>query len=245
MIVPVRAFGVIIVMALLPVVEANLMSFALSAVGGLVSAAAFFGLLEARNHWRWRQVNHAGATMLLNRSLETTRFIGAELRAVGVTVSQDYPTTTQEYDEFENAWNEHWQLAVREDVLAHLDAFTREAMSIIEVTPRLRDDPLLVDRVFQARVGIPMLMTVVEQLVGEGVQDERVVAPGQRIFWAYTRALRATCIHVQRHIDRKQAQRDRESFQGQLVDVRAKMQGPHQYTRRGEGAPTPPESGTA
>ena len=182
MIVPIRAFGVIIVMALLPFLEANLLSFALSAVAGLVSAAVFFGLLEARNHWRWRQVNHVGATMLLNRGLETTLFIGKELREVGVTVSQDYPTTTEEYDEFESAWNEHWQLAVREDVIEHLDAFTREAMAIIEVTPRLRDDPILLDRVFQARVGIRMLLTVVEHLVSEGVHDERIVAPGQRIF---------------------------------------------------------------
>lgn len=224
MIVPTRAFGVVVVMALLPFLEANLLGFALSAVGGLVSAAVFFGLLEVRNHWRWRQVNYAGATMLLNRSLETTLFIGRELRAVGVTVSVDYPTTTEEYDEFENAWNEHWQLVVREDVVEHIDAFTKEAMQIIEVTPSLRDDPILLDRVFQARVGIRMLLTAVEQLMHEGVRDERIVAPGQRIFWACTRALRATCIHVQRHIDKKQAHRDMESFQAQLLAMRDRMQ---------------------
>ncbi len=224
MIVPIRALGIIAVMALLPFLEANLLSFALSAVGGLVSAAAFFGLLELRNRWRWRQVNYVGATMLLNRSLEATRFIGRELRAVGVTVAVDYPTTTEEYDEFESAWNEHWQLVVREDVIEHIDAFTKEAMQIIEVTPCLRDDPMLLDKVFQARVGIRMLLTVVEQSMSEGVRDERIVAPGQRIFWACTRALRATCIDVQRHIDKKQAQRDMKSFQEQLLAVREKMQ---------------------
>ena len=223
MTIPLRGIGVITVMASLPVIEAHLPTLALSAAGGLVSAAAFFGLLEMRNRWRWRQVNHAGASMLLSLTLQTTKFIGKELEKLGFEVPVDYPRTDAEYDLFEQAWTSHWELVVREDVAEHIEAFTREALWLIEVTPALRDDPILLDRVFQARMGVHMLLPMIPRMAGEGVPPEGLLASGQRIFIACTRALRATCIHVQKHIDQRQAQRDVESLQDQLRTIRRRV----------------------